>query len=472
MSKDIAESINAKQWAQQQWDSAQLGDPRRNSRAVEFGAALAARPGASVPQATGNWADTKAAYRLLAEPDVTLSALQAPHWQQTLQTARQGDATTTQPKVYLHIQDGSQLDFSQHKGKANLGPLGTSSKPGSGLLLHTCLVVEARTAHVVGLAYQTTWARSTEGVHRGNETKSERTNRRTEYDIWQETIEAIGKAPKAEEGVIWVTVGDRGSDVFDFLKRAKDLNWESLIRLAQNRSIQLEDGQSALLFDHMRSLEAKGTKTLKVEASKKRSQRTVELNLTWSKVTICSPKNRKKEERSSLTGYVIRAWESNPPDGEEMIEWILWSSLAVTHIAEAIERLEWYAQRWIIEEYHKCLKSGCQIEKSQLRDGDSISRLLGFLGVIATRLLSLRCLARQEPEREIQEVVPEMMVKLVAARLRLKKPIRTVGEFWRRVAQVGGFLGRKHDGEPGWQSLWRGWQQVLQWCWATETLTG
>lgn len=119
--------------------------------------------------------------------------------------------------------------------------------------------------------------------------------------------------------------------------------------------------------------------------------------------------------------------------------------------------MQWYTYRWLVEDYHKCLKTGCSLEKRQLHDYAPLTRLLGVLAPIAMRLLQLREIARLAPERLALEVLPPEVVHLVAVLADLDPATLTAGRFWREVAQQGGHLGRRRDGPPGWQTLWRGW---------------
>ena len=125
------------------------------------------------------------------------------------------------------------------------------------------------------------------------------------------------------------------------------------------------------------------------------------------------------------------------------------------------DRADWHCRRWVIEEYHKCLKTGCGIEKCQVRDAEGLRVLLGFLSLLAVRLLMLRDLSRSCPQMLAYEVVPAELIETLCFRYRLDAPRLALSEFWRRVAMLGGFLGRKSDGSPGWQTLWRGWLKLL-----------
>jgi Transposase Tn5 dimerisation domain len=131
----------------------------------------------------------------------------------------------------------------------------------------------------------------------------------------------------------------------------------------------------------------------------------------------------------------------------------------VTDTASARERIEWYRGRWVVEEYHKALKTGCAMEQRQLRSAQGLRALLGFLAIVAVRLLQLRTIARTAPDTPATQVVEPEFVETVV-RLRGGRADRmTADQFWRAVAGLGGFLGRKGDGDPGWQTLWRGWQR-------------
>ena len=113
-----------------------------------------------------------------------------------------------------------------------------------------------------------------------------------------------------------------------------------------------------------------------------------------------------------------------------------------------------------IEDYHQCLKTGCQIEQRQLQTYDGLRTLLGFLAPLALWLLQVRATARQEPERAASEVLPLEVVQVVAHLAKVPPAHLTARACWHRIAQAGGYLGRKSDGEPGWKTLWKGWLYI------------
>lgn len=159
--------------------------------------------------------------------------------------------------------------------------------------------------------------------------------------------------------------------------------------------------------------------------------------------------------------YVAEAREINPPKGVKPLRWVLLTSEQVDSFDDAWRVIEWYEKRPLIEEYHKCLKTGCRAEFRQYETADRLAAVVGLLSVVAMRLLQLKMVARKAPETPAEQVVPKWWLATLRAVTQLRKPINTVGEFFRRLAMFGGFLGRKSDGHPGWQTIWSGLEKLL-----------
>ena len=147
--------------------------------------------------------------------------------------------------------------------------------------------------------------------------------------------------------------------------------------------------------------------------------------------------------------------------GVTPIKWVLFTSLEVATFEQACQVIEDYETRWLIEEYHKVIKTGCSVERHALRTKDRLEALTGLITVVGARLLQLKTISKSEPEVKAQNRVPSMWLKaLKALKPKLHTSTLTVYEFFRQVAKLGGFLGRKHDGEPGWQTVWRGFKKL------------
>lgn len=421
-----------------------------------------ALPSASLPNQMPKWGDLKAAYLLFAEVEVTYKELTKPHFLNTYERA------SLQGQGYiLFIQDTTEIDYTTRKCTQGLSHIGDGK--GQGMLLHSTLVaIPGLVPKLLGLAAGKVWTRAKETRH-GKETPTERTKRPTEGDNWAESLERIGRAPDVTSGTTWVSVGDRASDVFSYLVRAAALGWHCLLRVTQNRMIIDELGVTKKLKDYARSLNAQTEILHALRGRDGKPKREVLLSVAYAPVTLLMPKLKNpKNGENSIQAWAIRVFEPEPSKGTKAIEWILLSTLPVTTNEEAFTRVNWYRHRWLIEEYHKCLKSGCQVEKRQLKTADSLMALIGMLSVVAVFLLSLRNMSRELPDEPAIKYVPADVVKVIALRSQKSPEQLNVRQFFREVAMLGGFIGRKSDGDPGWQTIWKGWLRVQDMCEALQ----
>ncbi|MCB9854208.1 MAG: hypothetical protein H6818_00865 [Phycisphaerales bacterium] len=157
--------------------------------------------------------------------------------------------------------------------------------------------------------------------------------------------------------------------------------------------------------------------------------------------------------------WVVRVWEDQLPTDAEPLEWLLCTSLSCETSEEAVFVAKGYSYRWAIEEFHKCEKSGCQVEMRRLEHVDRLEPLIGLLSVLAVWLMQLKFVARDKPDEEATTLFDEFDVCVMARYLRKSPQQLTVGEFWRGIGQLGGHPGRKGDGPLGWLRAWRGWQR-------------
>ena len=162
-----------------------------------------------------------------------------------------------------------------------------------------------------------------------------------------------------------------------------------------------------------------------------------------------------------LTMNVVVVQEEKAPKGVAPIRWVLLTSLPVETFDDAWQVIEDYENRWLVEEYHKVIKTGCSNEKHSLRTADRTEPLIGLIGILGIRLFQLKLVGRNQPEAKAKTHVPAHWLKCMkAARPKMKLTNLTVYAFFRELAKMGGFLGRTGDGEPGWQTIWRGYQKL------------
>ncbi|HEY2860722.1 MAG TPA: IS4 family transposase [Terracidiphilus sp.] len=440
--------LDVAQWAAEQFGVCELGDVRRTRRAVKVAAQIASHPDGSTPRQTELWGDLRAAYRLFDQDAVTFMALTQPHWQQT-----RAQATG----VCLVINDTTETDFGIHRDVAGLGPTGDGD--GRGFLLHSALLVQAETREVIGLAGQELFYRQPTG--RAMENSYERTQRERESEVWGRVIDLIGPPPV---GVKYLHVDDRGADNFEVFchLRQQDCGW--VVRAAQlTRIVKTPEGRCVKLKDLLKEQPLLGTYELSVRATKKEPARVAELEVRCAAVTLIAPRRKTPYLRQigpqEIDGWVVEAREVDPPAGATPVRWVLYTSEPAATFEEAWKILGYYETRWMIEEFHKCLKTGCRLESRQYMTAARLEAVAGMLCVVAVRLLQLKQIAQEQPELPAERAVPRAWLWMLR-KLR-PRPIKTVRDFVRHLAGLGGFLMRKRDGEPGWMTIWRGLDKLL-----------
>ncbi len=437
------ELLNPKSWAEQTFGGVQLHDLRRTRRAIQAATNLAENPLGSLPAQMHTWKETKALYRLLDEPDVTFAALMQPHLHQTREHANGSP-------VVLMVQDTTDIDLSHRHKISGVGQIG--NERGRGFFVQTVLAVLPQSREVLGCMAQEPFVRipAPDGEQRYQRRKREE----RETDVWMRQVSAIGTP---DPGCLWVHVGDRGADMFPFFQACQATQTHFLVRAAQNRRIEESEEEIRYSLMRARSWPSQVSRPFEVPARHGHQARSTHLQLSFGQMTLLPPRHEPRASKEPLTVWVIRVWEEQAPEGEEPLEWILLSSVPTRTLEQAWERVDWYGYRWLVEDYHQCLKSGCRIEQRQLQTVDGLIRLLGLLSPLAVRLLQIRADARSQPERSAQEVIEPLMLAVVAQRSGQSPATMTIGSFWIEVARLGGYLARSHDGPPGWRTIWKGW---------------
>jgi hypothetical protein len=419
------------QWIYDQFSEIDVSDARLQNRAVDIAISCAEIPEKSLAGRFNDWPHLKAAYRFFSNPKITHQVLQQPHYHYVLEKARFSE------EPVLFIQDGSELLFNSHPWTQGLGP--TSDSNGNGIMFHSCLVAkyhESEETEILGLGYQEAWVRP--------EKKSAKEPK--ESKLWLRTLEKIG-CPKAN----WISVGDRANDIYDFLHNANKLGWKYVVRARHDRKVEI-DGKQTRLFSWIRQQTAKCTIKLYMKAKGKEFSGEVILEITWVKAKLLPPGNT----GSSAGGEVMYIRVSCPE--RPKLEWLLITNLPVNNEEDALRIVKIYRKRWLIEDYHKAVKTGFRIEDNQLKQASRILALFGMIGVIATQLLAIREYCRLSPTTPVEEKIPNRWITLVERYLMVK--LKTVRDFWHSLARMGGFIGRKSDGDPGWQTIWKGYRRL------------
>lgn len=447
MSPDLLDPAS---WSRSQFEKCDLGDVRRTERLIKYATQMAQKPDASTPLQTASWSDCKAAYRLFSREEVTFDAVIAPHNQQTCELA---------PGEYLVISDTTDLDFGYLRDVPGLGRVGAMKR--RGFFLHSALVVSSNGSQIHGLVAQELYKRPLRKVPRVSSIKRKKRDRET--DVWGRVIDRL---PRSIKGVKWIHICDRGADNFDVFCRIFLRGDSCVIRAAQlGRIVRLPNGSEAQLDQVLEAAPVLGTYRLTIAANKKQAARVVDVAVRSVAIVMPRPRTGVSEyvekcgvEEIKLNAVEVR--EINPKKPHEQTRWLLLGFEPAATFDECWKVIEKYEKRSIIEEYHKCCKTGLNIELRQYRHADRLEPVIALTCVQAVRLLQLRNHSRDQPDLPAKRAVPACWIE--ALRLMLGKPRRleTVREFFHALASLGGFLGRKSDGEPGWQTTWRGFDRL------------
>ncbi len=350
----------------------------------------------------------------------------------------------------LLVQDTTDIDLSHRRKISGVGQIG--NERGRGFFVQTVLAVRPQTREVLGCMAQEPFVRIP--APQGEQRYQRRKREERETDVWMHQVQAIGRP---ELGSMWVHVGDRGADMFPFFQACHATQTHFLVRAAQNRRIEEGEEEIKYSLDRARAFPSQERRPFEVPARHGHQARSTHVHLAFGQMTLLPPRNEPRASKDPLTVWIIRVWEEPPAEGEEPLEWFLLTSVPTTTLEQAWKRVEWYRHRWLVEDYHQCLKSGCRIEERQLQSVDGLMRLLGLLSPLAVRLLQVREFARCAPERPASEIIEPLMLATLAARSGGSPVTMTVGTFWTEVARLGGYLARSHDGPPGWRTIWKGW---------------
>lgn len=448
----IMEDTEAASWSAAEFAGLALGDQRLNARLIATATQLAAQPTAPINQACGDWAAAKGAYRLFQNPKVTAAEVLAPHQARTRARMR-GHA------LVLAVQDTTYLDYTAHPQTTGLGPIGTEAQNLRGLVMHSTEVLTPA-GLPLGLLTQTIWARPTAAPQTDHK---QRPIEEKESYKWLQALETtVALAPA---GVKVVTVCDREADVYELFVRAGELHTGLLVRAAQDRA--LAEPAMAQLWARVAAAAVAGELVVHVPAQDTKPARVARVTVRYRPVWLKPPRRPRQPGRPPLPRVRVTAilvQEVNPPADVTPLEWLLLTTEPVQSFADAVERVRWYRCRWQIEVFHKVLKSGCGVEHCRLDTADRLIRYLTVVSIIAWRLHWLTQLSRQQPELPCTVLLADHEWRALYATIHHTTTppaqVPTVRQVTHWLAQLGGFLGRTGDGEPGVTVIWRGWQRL------------
>ena len=434
-------------WAWEELHTARLSDPRLERRLPRIVEAFAEHPEASCTEALGK-AGAKAAYRFWNNARVCAGEVLAPHARETAQRS-------IQYPVVLVAQDTTEINLTDHPATQGTGYLG--SPHCRGLLLHSLLAISP-TGVPLGVVRQFTWVRPVKQLgkrHRRRKAALKEKESQRWLDGLTATAECFAQHPHV------VLMGDRESDLFDLFAMPRPANVDLLVRVCREK--RRVEHATKYLDAALEAEPVRGHVQIEIPARANRQARTARMAVRWLSLEVHAPCNGPKRPSVRLTFILIE--EINPPQGEKPVRWLLATTLPVESLEDALQCVQWYAYRWTIERFHFVLKSGCKIEERQLETAEAIERAIPVFSIVAWRLLWLTLQARETPDAPCTVILEEFEWKVLCATVHARtrglpaKP-PALREAVRMIAQLGGFLGRKSDGEPGPQTLWRGLRRL------------
>lgn len=439
-------------WAEEELGQADLGDRRLVKRGCQLARSFYSQPQAQLPEACGSRAATKAAYRFFDHPRVTSPVLLQSHY---AATARR----VASEAVVLAVQDTTSLNYSAHPAVEMLGLIGSEVDGPTGMLVHSTLAFNL-SGTPLGLVDVQCWTRDPDDFGKKNQ-RYQLPLEAKESVRWLRSLEALERLQPQCPNTRLVSVGDREADIYELFVWATEKPDRPglLVRAERERILSDEQGD---LWAYVPSLPVVGKLELQVPRRGNRAARIACLEIRFAPVQLRAPK--RKPGLGSVRVWAVLAREAAAPEGTPPLEWMLLTTLRVEGLDGAIEKLRWYAGRWGIEVFHRVLKSGCRIESRQLGGADRLEACLAIDLVVAWRIHHLTKLGREMPEVPCTVYFEEHEWKALVVHT-TRNPIApkeppTLRQAMCMMAALGGFLGRKGDGNPGTQTLWRGMQHL------------
>jgi hypothetical protein len=442
-------------WAAQEFGRARLNDRRLTRRFVSIGRDFYARPQANVTKAcNGSRAKAKAVYRFLDNEEVSLARLLEPHQHHTRERM-------AEHKVVLAVQDTTSFNYTAHALTEGLGPIGTKNQAAIGILLHDTVAVTPE-GLALGVLDAQVWAREWEGD--GKESRKERPIAFKESRKWLRSYEAAARVQAELKRTQVISVGDREADIAELFALARE-HLEAggphlLVRASEDRSLADADGKK--LWEQVEAEPVAGYRQIAVPPRPGRTARSAELSVRFCAVVIRPPQG--KRALGNLPLWAVHVRERRPPSGVSALEWMLLTTMEVSDFAQACEKLDWYAQRWMIEVFHRTLKSGCRIEHRQLGSVRRLENCLAIDMIVASRIMHLTWLGRTSPDLPCTIYFEDEQWKALYCFHKKtptpQKNVPAIREVIGWIAKLGGHLGRNCDRPPGTQVLWEGLQRA------------
>mgnify|MGYP002624168841 CR=1 FL=1 len=425
------------------------------------------KPGLGFPEVYRDSAELEAAYRFYGNASLTFDKLVQPHTDKSVERCGEhgGDV--------LCIHDTSTFVFGGDREG-----LGFINKNNRGFLGHFALAVsrseDGEAPLPLGVVAATTWVRTASRKSKGVPQHQLRSSDDCESHRW---LNAVVDVERRFEGIdAPIHVMDREGDIYDVLSTMVANGNRFVVRALSNRKLESDDADISLLFDALEGLEARLQQTICVAPRKAsrlpdqraiypaRAGRSAEVCVTATPVTLKRTRNSSNDYPATTPLHVVHIFEPNPPKGQAPVEWVLLTSEPISTDAELLNIIGIYRQRWLIEEFFKAIKTGCAFEKRQLGSYGALANALAMTLPLAWEMLLLRAQSRTDGSLPAARFISPLRLEALSAYSKRAKryPLPdnpTLRDVAYAIAGLGGHL--KRNGPPGWQTLRRGFEQLL-----------
>ena len=438
------------EWIAAELADQNIGDKRLNKRLAKLMENLCRDASLSIPCANSCWADTLAAYRFFDNDRVNFDSILSGHKASTLKRIQ------AEP-VVLIPQDTTFLNFATDDKSKSMGTL--RSKNTNQQLLHTSIAITPSRINL-GVVDGSMWQRDEQSTGGSRATKKieDKESHRWIYH-YQKACEIQSQSPDTTV----VSLADREGDIHEWFQYAETVAPEHrasyIIRAKANRALELEDDRISL-WDHMNTLKCLGKYSVNVPKRNGEPGREANVDVFASEVQLAG----KGKKRKSLFLHAVYVKERNPPAGIKGIEWMLLTDLPVEDFTQARVVIEYYRCRWEIETYFRVMKGSCEVENNRLRTETRMLNCIAVYMIISWRLHTITMLTRRFPERPCTDAFSDKEWTILWRIKTKEAPPETppsLLEVTRMLAQLGGFLARKGDGEPGVKTIWQGYDKLL-----------
>lgn len=459
---DMPRPESFRHWAEEEFGTVRIFDDRLKERLYKIAQDFYGKPLANIPEASGSKAGTVGAYRFFENKKISMDIILDGHAEATIERIREHP-------IVLAPQDTTTITYT-HPKTEGFGPVNGKKDKAVGILLHDTLAFTEE-GTPLGVLDAQCWARDPKEIGKKHQ-RHKKPIEEKESMKWLRSFRRVEQIQKQCPDTMLVSIGDRESDVYELFQDAvkKPDNPKLLVRLCKGTQRKVsEEEENLLLWEFMAKQEISGSLKIHVPRSGSRKARDTWIDIRFSEVELIPPKRLAKcPPIKAWAVYTLEREDDETPP--KPIEWMLLTTVPVTSLEDAKKRVEWYTGRWGIEVYHRTLKSGCRIKERQLGSAENIEKCLGIDMVVAWRIYHLTMLGRETPDLPCTVFFKDVEWKALCVYVS-KNPVPpeeppSLSKAMYMLGGIGGHLGRKSDGPPGAQCLWRGIQRLDT---ATET---